>query len=154
MVTASGLHVARTTALLNFKISSSYKRSTEIKKFTDWLDVAYLIDWHVSNNIPLPSGTIPNATYDAFCDCHIWHPEITDVEWVFIGGSLKNNSVGFDQSSRFEELFDTSTIPPSDPVRVIFLHSPHFNDRKFPPATKKCRIFFETCGCVKLVGMP
>jgi hypothetical protein len=85
----AGARIVRPAALLNYKISSSYTRSTAEKKMTDWTDVEYLIRWHLENSITLPPGAIPNATVEAFYDIQNWTSNmITEKEWSAIGGGL------------------------------------------------------------------
>jgi Ribosomal L30 N-terminal domain len=84
-----GARIVRPAALLNYKISSSYTRSTAGEKLSDWADVEYLIQWHLENSITLQPGAIPNATVNAFYDSQNWTSnKIAEKEWGAIGGEL------------------------------------------------------------------
>jgi hypothetical protein len=89
-IAATGLKIASAKTLLNFKISSSYTRSTHSKKITDWRDVAYLVQWHVINQICLPAGSCANLSESAFKDLVTYvGNDVTLDEWKFVGGRFE-----------------------------------------------------------------
>jgi hypothetical protein len=86
--TDSGVNIAKPSTLLNYKISTSYGRSSLWKKRTDWEDVQYLIAWHVNHVNKLPPGGIPNASAEAYEDLHYFAEDVTPEEWLHIGGKI------------------------------------------------------------------
>jgi hypothetical protein len=88
VATQSGVFIPNPSILLNCKISTSYERASLFKKISDWSDVEFLIQWHVSNGLSQPLGSIPNATSEAYLDLLRFCPAITPQQWNFIGGLL------------------------------------------------------------------
>jgi hypothetical protein len=84
-----GAKLASPTVLLNYKISSSYSRSTEAKKLTDLQDVSFLIDYHVQNGMRLEPGTCPNATAEALEDMRNKGIFVDGENWKFVGGLIE-----------------------------------------------------------------
>lgn len=93
ITTKDGVKVVNPTTLLNYKISSAYTRSSEGKKMTDWMDVSYLVNYHVQMGMQLTPGMVSNATYEAFNDLSMWTGNVTEEEWKYIGGSVADDSL-------------------------------------------------------------
>jgi len=108
----AGARIVRPAALLNYKISSSYTRSTVEKKMTDWTDVEYLINWHLFNGITLSPGAIRNATVEAFYDGQNWTSGmITEEDWSAIGGALPSKkATGRTAPTEYEMLLPQSRL--------------------------------------------
>ncbi|KAI9059660.1 hypothetical protein FKP32DRAFT_1760935 [Trametes sanguinea] len=92
-VTVDGVRVLHPLLLLNVKCKSLLGRASEMKKFTDGQDIAFLLDYCVCDGIEINPEDVPNAT-----------PEL--VEYTVLQGWVARetwNSAGYRDGSGWQK---------------------------------------------------